>query len=52
MNEFVKQYELITQEFQCPEYDYTTPEEQGEAIKRCSILETTNIEYSNEIKQF
>ena len=40
-------YKLITQNCESPNYEYKTPDEQGAAIKKCSILEVTNIEYSN-----
>ena len=48
--DYLEIYQLITQGFQAPERDYTTPEKQGETIQKCSILETTTIQYSNEIK--
>lgn len=48
--EFLKGYQLVTQNSQTPDYQYTTPEDQGKAIKKCSILEATNIQYSNETK--
>ena len=47
---YLKNYQMITQHFATPDRQYTTPEEQGAAIQKCSILEATNIEYSNETK--
>ena len=49
--ESIRNYQMITQHFPKPDYQYTTPEEQGAAIQKCSILEVTNIEYSNETIQ-
>lgn len=48
--DYLKNYQMITQHFAMPDRQYTTPEEQGAAIQKCSILEATNIEYSNETK--
>lgn len=42
-------YALITQNCAFPS-KYNTPEEQGAAIVKCSILESTNIEYCNQTK--
>ena len=50
LEDYLVSYQRITQHFQTPEYQYTTPEEQGAAIQKCSLLEVTNIEYSNETK--
>lgn len=46
--DYLKAYQQITQGYTRPLYKYTTPEEQGAAIKKCTILEATNIEYSNQ----
>lgn len=48
--DYLSMYQMITQHSQTPDYQYTTPEEQGAAIQKCSILEVTNIEYSNETR--
>ena len=45
--DYLKSYQQITQNFQTPDFQYAGPEEQGAAIQKCSILEVTNIEYSN-----
>ena len=37
----------ITKDYTIPTYKYVTPEEQGLAIKKCTILEAAKIEYSN-----
>ena len=47
-DEYLKAYQLITQGFQAPSHGYTTPEEEGMSIEKCSILQETNVEYSNE----
>ena len=44
---FVIEYQRITKGYKHPSV-YGTPEEQGVAIKKCTILEVTNIGYSNE----
>lgn len=44
---YLQEYERVTQGFHPPQFKYTTPEEQGAAIKKCSILEEADIEYSN-----
>lgn len=49
MDKYVEAYKRITQGLMHPNYKYTTPEEQGAAIKKCTILESTAIEYSNSI---
>ena len=48
--DYLNGYQMITQHFPKPDYQYTTPDEQGAAIQKCTILEATNIEYSNETK--
>lgn len=48
--DYLKDYQVITQHFPLPDRPYTTPDEQGAAIQKCSILQATNIEYSNETK--
>ena len=48
--DYLSMYQVITQHSQAPDYQYTTPEEQGAAIQKCSVLEVTNIEYSNETR--
>lgn len=40
-------YELITKDINVPMHDYTSPEDEGAAIEKCSILQETNVEYSN-----
>ena len=43
---YYEDYLKITRGFQRPVYQYTTPEEQGAAIKKCTILEGVDICYS------
>ena len=50
MDTYLENYLMITQNFQMPDYEYTNPEDQGAVIEKCSILEATNIEYSNQTK--
>lgn len=40
-------YQMITQGYVLPTYEYTSPEIQGLSIKKCTILESKNLEYSN-----
>ena len=47
-NSFFHEYELITKGYSVPIYQYSTPENQGLAIKKCTILDATDICYSNE----
>lgn len=47
-DEYLNAYQLITQGFQVPSRGYTTPEDEGASIEKCSILQVTNVEYSNE----
>lgn len=49
-DDYLEIYERITQNYQISEDRYVGPEEQGAAIQKCSILEVTNIEYSNETR--
>ena len=49
-DDYIKLYELITQNCNISEDGYAGPEKQGAAIQKCSILEVTNIEYSNETR--
>ena len=46
--DYITAYQIITRGFGHPVYEYTTPEEQGAAIEKCTILEATKIEYSNQ----
>ena len=46
--DYMTAYQIITRGFGRPVYEYTTPEEQGAAIEKCTILEATKIEYSNQ----
>ncbi len=46
--DYITAYQIITRGFGRPVYEYTTPEEQGAAIEKCTILEATKIEYSNQ----
>lgn len=50
-DDYLSSYQKITQNFQTPDYEYVGPEEQGNTIRKCSILEATSIGYSNETKQ-
>ncbi len=50
--DYMKAYQQITQGFMGPAYEYTTPDEQGAAIKKCTILEPTNIQYNNRTQSF
>lgn len=47
-DEYLKAYQLITQGCQVPTHGYTSPEDEGASIEKCSILQETNVEYSNE----
>ena len=47
-DEYLEAYRLITEGFQVPAHGYTNPEDEGAAIEKCSILQDTNVEYSNE----
>ncbi len=49
-NPFLNDYMKITKSFSLPPHNYTTPDEEGARIKKCSILEPTNVGYSNETK--
>lgn len=49
-NDYAKQYQLITKGQKILSPNYTTPEEQGRAIKRCSILTEKNVVYNNSSK--
>ena len=44
---YYEAYEKIVQGYRSLDYEYKSPEEQGRSIKKCSILESTPIEYSN-----
>ncbi len=41
-------YALVTKGQLGPTYEYMSPESQGAAIKKCSILQETSIGYSNQ----
>ena len=45
--DYMKAYQKITQGFSRPACKYTSPEEQGAAIQKCTLLKSTNLEYSN-----
>lgn len=47
---YLEEYLRITKGYTAPPYPYLSPEDQGASIKKCSILETTNIGYTNETK--
>lgn len=47
---FMDDYMSITKGFSLPPHTYTTPDEEGARIKKCSILEPTTVGYSNETK--
>lgn len=47
-DEYLEAYQLITQGFQVPTRGYTSPEDEGASIEKCSILQETSVEYSNE----
>ena len=47
-DEYLEAYQLITQGFQVPARAYTSPEDEGASIEKCSILQETSVEYSNE----
>lgn len=48
--DYLKDYSLITQNFPTPTR-YGSPEEQGAAIVKCSILESTDIQYCNHTEE-
>lgn len=45
MDEIMLDYQKIVKGLKFP--DYKSPEDQGRAIKKCSILEPIDISYSN-----
>lgn len=45
-NKYYEDYLKITRGYTPPAYQYTSPEEQGLAIKKCTILEATDLCYS------
>lgn len=48
MENYITEYMKITQKCFPPDSKYPGPEKQAAAIKKCTILEATAIEYSNQ----
>lgn len=48
-NDFLARYRLIVNGKDVPS-EYATPEQQGKAIRRCTILSPTDVAYSNSTK--
>ncbi len=47
LKDIEKEYKKITQDHTLPTHHYISPEKQGNAIKKCSILKEVEIGYSN-----